>query len=153
MTYGGMIFFHTTNITIQLASPYVANRLGYGIKHAAVISPNSIADEYFIAGILALSFCLAIAIKPNFFKPKYSDELPYPVWKYDDNIKIILEPGLRFIPLSALLTYAERHMVARYKYITLTIGGKKYLVTPYEWIPEDAVVSRDEKSNTIIGIL
>ena len=148
-----MIFFHTTNITIQLASPYVANRLGYGIKHAAVISPNSIADEYFIPGILALSFCLAIAIKPNFFKPKYSNELPYPVCKYDDNIKIILEPGLRFIPLSALLTYAERHMVARYKYITLTIGGKKYLVTPYEWIPEDAVVSRDEKYNTIIGIL
>lgn len=153
MTNGGMVFFHRTDVTTQLASPYVANRLGYGIKHAAVISPNSVADVYFIAGVLALTFCLIIAIKPNFFKPKDPDVLPYPVWKYSKNFEMSQKSGtVRLIPVSALLSYAEQHLVTRYKYVALAIGGREYLVTPYEWIPENSVVIRDEKSNTIIGI-
>ncbi|NHI03366.1 hypothetical protein DYY67_1678 [Candidatus Nitrosotalea sp. TS] len=46
----------------------------------------------------------------------------------------------------------NKQLVTRYKYVTLAIGGMEYLVTPYEWIPENSVVIRDEKSNTIIGI-
>lgn len=153
MTNGGMVFFHRIDVTTQLASPYVANRLGYGIKHAAVISPNSVADIYFTAGILALIFCLVIAIKPNFFKPKDHDGLPYPIWKYSKNFEMNQKSGtVRLIPVSALLTYAEQHLVTRYKYVALAIGGREYLVTPYEWIPENSVVIRDEKSNTVIGI-
>ncbi|MGI0088248.1 MAG: hypothetical protein ACREBI_09885 [Nitrosotalea sp.] len=38
------------------------------------------------------------------------------------------------------------------KYVTVAISCREYLVTPYEWIPENSVVIRDEKSNTIIGI-
>ncbi|MGI0088249.1 MAG: hypothetical protein ACREBI_09890 [Nitrosotalea sp.] len=75
MTNGGMVFFHMTDVTTQLTSPHVDNRLGYGIKHAAVVSPNSIANVYFIAGVFAMVFCLAIAIKSSFFKPKDPDDL------------------------------------------------------------------------------
>lgn len=152
ITYGGMFLFHTANATAQLVTPYVANRLGYGIRHYVVIPPDALADRYFIVGILALAFCVAVSIKPNFFKPKDPDGLPYPVWKHTRNSKIQRSSLIRLISLSALLTYEERHLVARYKYVTVDIGGSRYLVTPYEWIPEGSAVVRDEKSNSIIGI-
>ncbi len=153
ITYGGMFLFHTSNATTQLVTPYVANRLGYGITHLAIVSPNSVADRYFIVGVFALAFCLAIAIKPNFFKPKDPDGLPYPVWKHSKNFETSHRSGLvRLIPLSALLSYEEQHFVARYKYVVLVISGRKYLCTPYEWIPDDSVVVRDEETNQIIAI-
>ena len=153
MTYGGVFLFHSTNST-QLVTSFVANRLGYGIRHVISIPPDSIADRYFIVGMCMLAFCLAIAIRPNFFKPKDPDELPYPVWKHSRNFGQAQGSGLvRFIPLSALLSYEEQHFVARYKYVVLVISGTKYLVTPYDWVPEGSVVIRDEKSNSVIGIL
>lgn len=153
ITYGGVFLFHTVNATTQLVTPYVANRLGYGIKHMVTTSPNVVADRYFIVGVFALAFCLAIAIKPNFFKPKDADDLPYPVWKHSKNFETVQKSSLvRLISLSSLLTYEERYVVTRYKYIIVVINGRKYLVTPYEWIPEDSTVIRDEESNFIIGI-
>ncbi|MGI0102295.1 MAG: hypothetical protein ACREA7_06845 [Nitrosotalea sp.] len=56
------------------------------------------------------------------------------------------------VSVSALSTYAEQHLVARYKHVTVAISGREYLVTPYQLIPENSVGIRDEKSNTIIGI-
>lgn len=153
MTYCGVFLFHSTNST-QLVTSFVANRLGYGIRHVISIPPDSVADRYFIVGMCMLAFCLAIAIRPNFFKPKDPDELPYPVWKHSRKFGQVQGSGLvRFIPLSALLSYEEQHFVARYKYVVLIISGTKYLVTPYDWVPEGSVVIRDEKSNSVIGIL
>ncbi len=154
MTYGGIFLFHVARVTTQMVVPYTANRLGFGIKHFDSISSNIVADRYFVVGMFALAFCLAIAIKPNFFKSKDPDGLPYPVWKHSKNYGTIQKSGLvKFIPLSALLTYEEQHLIAKYKYIVLTISGTKFLVTPYDWVPDDSVVIRDEESNSIIGIL
>jgi len=153
LTYGGVFFFHTINGTAQLVTPYVANRLGYGIKHFVTIAPNAVADRYFIVGVFALAFCLAIAIRPNFFKPKDSQELPYPIWKqYKDLESTKGSNATKLIPISSLLTFAEQNLVGKYKYITIIIGGRKFLVSPYEWIPEDSSVVRDEESGSIIGI-
>jgi len=72
VTYGGVFFFlHTVNGSSQLINTFVASRLGYGIKHIAIITiiPNYNADGYFIVGILALAFCLAMAII-QFFQTK-----------------------------------------------------------------------------------
>ena len=139
---------------MQLVTSFVANRLGYGIRHVVSIPPDSVADRYFIVGVCMLTFCLTIAIRPNFFKPKDPDELPYPVWRHSRNFGQAQGSGLvRFIPLSALLSYEEQHFVARYKYVVLVISGTKYLVTPYDWVPEGSVVIRDKKSNSVIGIL
>ncbi|MDE1830112.1 MAG: hypothetical protein KGI25_07300 [Thaumarchaeota archaeon] len=55
--------------------------------------------------------------------------------------------------MSALLTYEEQHLIAKYKYVVVIISGTKYLVTPYDRVPDDSVVIRDEESNSIIGIL
>jgi len=153
-TYAGMFLFYTRDFANQIATPFVANRLGYGIKSSVVVSPDQFAEKYFIVGIFALSFCLAMAIKPNFFKPKDSgDFLPYPVWKYKKNFEMIEGPkAVRLISLTSLLTFAEQHLVARFKFITVTIGGKKYLVSPYDWIPEGSTVVRDKESGSVLGI-
>ena len=153
LTYGGMFFFYTINATTQLVTPYVANRLGYGIKHIAIIAPNSVADRYFIVGVFTLAFCLAIALKPSFFKPKDSQDIPYPIWKHRRDLELVKgSNATRLIPLLSLMTFAEQNLVAKYKYITVIIGGKKFLVSPYEWVPEDSTVMRDKESGSIIGI-
>lgn len=79
VTYAGIFLFHTANFVRQLDSPYVADRLGYGIMHTAHVSPNELADLYFAVGIFSLLFCIAITIKPKFFRSKNYDGLPYPV--------------------------------------------------------------------------
>ena len=153
LTYGGMFLFHTVNMTTQLTTPIIANRLGYGIKHIVTISPDSVADRYFIVGAFALAFCLAIAIKPNFFKPKDLQELPYPIWKHRRDLELTRNSNAtKLVPVSSLMTFAEQHLVAKYKFITVIIGGKKFLVSLYEWVPEDSTVVRDTESGSIIGI-
>ena len=70
LTYGGMFFSYGVNSSSPVVSTFIASRLGYGIKHITVITPNSDAEIYSIMGIFSLAFCLAMAIKPNYFKPK-----------------------------------------------------------------------------------
>lgn len=154
MAHGGIFLYHATNASSQLLTPYTANRLGFGIKHLAIVSPNAVADRYFIVGMFAMAFCLAIAFKPNFFKPKDPEELPYPVWRGSRKGELADKAGMvRLVPVSAMLSYEEQHAVARYKYIVMGISGMKYLVTPYDWVPEGSVAIREEGSNSIIGIL
>lgn len=154
MTYGGMFLFHTRDAAAQIAVPYVANRLGYGIKHFAVAPPSAIADRYFIVGMFAMAFCLAIALRPNFFKPKDPDDLPYQVWRNANGPKTFQAGVLSsMIPLSALLTYEENHLVARYRYVVVIISGTKFLATPYDWVPEGTAVARNEQTKSFIGIL
>lgn len=152
LTYGGMFFFHTSSVTKQLAAPFVANRLGYGIKHVVAISPDSVADRFFIVGVFALAFCIAIAIRPNFFKPKDSQDLPFPIWNPKRDFAGTIRHSIRLIPILSLMTFAEQNLVAKYKYITAVIGGRKFLVSPYEWVPDDSSILRDGESGSIIGI-
>ncbi len=153
LIYGGMFLFHTAAMKAQLSAPFIANRLGFGIKHVSVVSPDSISNIYFIVGALTLAFCIAIAIKPDLFKPKDPQELPYQIWRHGRDSKLIFGSGaIRLVPLSSLLSYAEQQMVGKYKYLTVIIGGRKFLVGTYEWIPENSIVVRDEESGSIIGI-
>jgi hypothetical protein len=71
-TYGGIFLLYTVNSSSQLVNTHVADRLGYGIKHIAIvtITPSLVADRYFVIGIFALMFCLVLAIKPIFFETK-----------------------------------------------------------------------------------
>ena len=102
LTYGGMFLFHMINMTTQLTTPTIANRLGYGIKHFATISPDSVADRYFIVGVFALTFCLTIAIKPNFFKPKDPQDLPYPILKHHRDLELTRDSNAtRLVPVSS----------------------------------------------------
>ena len=70
VTYFGVFVAYTPEITRVLSSPTVANKLGVGIKNYTVVSPSSVGETFFIIGMFALAFGLAIAIKPKFFKPR-----------------------------------------------------------------------------------
>ena len=153
ITYGGLVASHVADSS-QAATSYVANRLGYGIKHLVVLHPGGLSDVYFVVGMFALSFCLAMAVRPRFFRPKNPEMLPYSVWKGSKACRTAQRSGLVvFVPLLSLLTDEEQHMVARYKYVILVISGARYLVTPYDWVPAGSVVLRDDESNSIIGVL
>ena len=70
LTYFGVFVAYTPEITRVLSSPTIANKLGVGIKNYTVVNPSSVGETYFIIGMFALAFSLAIAIKPKFFKPR-----------------------------------------------------------------------------------
>jgi hypothetical protein len=56
------------------------------------------------------------------------------------------------VPLQGLLSYGERHLSAKYAYLVVSIGGKRYFVTPNDWVPEGSFVVRDKQSGTLLGI-
>ena len=154
VTYGGFILFHTKDSSAQVVVPFVADRLGYGIKHLVVIHPAATAEGYFAVGLFAMAFCLAIALRPRFFKPKDPDGLPHPVWRKGEGQDRYHGAGrARLVPVSALLTYEENHLVARYKFVVAIISGTSFLVTRYDWVPEGSTLLRDEQTNSFIGIL
>lgn len=71
-------------------------------------------------------FVLQLQLNQIFSSQSISQELPYPIWKHRRDLELVRgSHTLRLAPLSALLTYAEQHLIARYKYITVTIGGRK----------------------------
>jgi len=75
------------------------------------------------------------------------------VWSHEKNFEMIEgSTTTKLIPLSALLTFPEQHLVAKFKYVTMIIAGNRYLVSPYDWVPEGSVVVRDRKSGSVIGI-
>lgn len=152
--YPGAFLFHAAKLATPFEASSVADRLGYGIKHTSHVDPHMLANLHFVVGGFVLIFCLAIAIKPDFFRSKNYDGLPYPVWKGSrDCGNLQNSKNVRLIALSALLSFEERHAIARYKFVVVAIGGRKYLVTPYDWIPQNAVVIRDDSSNSIVGFL
>ncbi len=59
---------------------------------------------------------------------------------------------VRLIPHSALLTFAEQHLVSKFKYEIRIIGGKRHSYGKTRWVPEDSVVLRDRESGSIIRI-
>ena len=114
----------------------------------------AVADFYFLMGIFALILCTAVAFRPSIFRAKGNPVVPpYPVWTNDK------DPRLRYgasvvslIPVLSLLSFAEHHLVAKYKYIQIMIGGKIYFVAPEDWVPEHSNVLREKVSGSLLGV-
>ena len=142
--YVGMFYVYDNLGMLQVTTPHIANRLGYGVKlkTAPVVD---VADLYFFMGIFALILCTAVALRPSLFRAKGTPVgLPYPLWTNDN------DPKLRYgatvvslIPVQSLLSFAEHHLVAKYKYIQIMIGGRIYFVSPEYWVPEHSNVIRE----------
>ena len=95
---------------------------------------------------------LAMALRPGFFRSKNYDGLHYPVWRHSRDRKRSGSSTVRLFAVSAMLSHEEMHAVARYEFLVAAIDGIKYLVTPYDWIPQGSVVIRDDGTNSFIGI-
>jgi hypothetical protein len=151
--YVGMFFVYALLGSNQDFPSQIANRLGYGIRHT-VPPAATIADFYFLMGIGALVLGMAVAFRPSIFRAKGSQTwLPYPIWTNGQDSELSYGPKImRLIPLHSLLSFEEQHLVAKYKYIQVAIGGKIYFVSPDEWIPESSHVVRERRTGSLLGI-
>ena len=151
--YVGMFYIYTKDVGLQTLVPHVANRLGYG-KVLTSPSASSIGNFYFLIGMFALVLCIMIAFKPSLFKAKGTQIRPsYPIWSNKHDPKLAFgAKAISLIPVLGLLSVTEHHLVAKYKYIQVMIGGTTYYVSPDDWVPENSRVIRDKESGSLLGI-
>jgi hypothetical protein len=148
--YFGMVFILSTAAGHHGLQPVIASRLGVG-KVMEPVPPVPMANLYFLMGILGMALCMAISFKPSLFRIKGPQfKLPYPVWTG-------LEPSksgssAMLIPVQGLLNPTERHLIAKYRYIVVKIGGTAYFVSPDDWVPQGSFVVRDIGSGSLLGI-
>jgi len=151
--YAGMFYVYARAAGFPTFPPFTIHKYP-----AATILENipvtSAANFYFMVGIFALILSIVIALKPSFFHAKGSrSEQPYQVWASDDYLESSASVNARqMIPVDGLLSFVERHLVMKYKYIVIVIGGRTYFVSPDDWVPEGSSVIRDKESGSLLGI-
>jgi hypothetical protein len=67
--YVGMFYVYDNLGMLQVTTPHIANRLGYGVKLTTAPIVD-VADLYFFMGIFALILCPAVALRPSLFRGK-----------------------------------------------------------------------------------
>ena len=129
--YVGMFFVFAEFGSLKVMPPQMANRLGYGIMHEGP-PVDAVADFYFLMGIFALILSVAVAFRPSIFRARGTPTwVPYPVWTTDNDPKLSYGRSvIRLIPVQSLLRFADQHLVAKYRYIQIFIGGRIYFVSP-----------------------
>jgi hypothetical protein len=152
--YAGMFYIYDNQALLQVKPSHIASKLGYGstLTEAPL---GIVADYYFLMGIIALILCTAVAFRPSIFRAKGAPAvgLPYPIWTNDKDPKLRYgRPVVSLIPVQSLLSLVEHHLVAKYRYIQITIGGRIYFVSPDDWVPEYSSVIRDKESGSLLGI-
>jgi hypothetical protein len=83
---------------------------------------------------------MGVAFRPSIFRAKGSPAgLTYPVWTNDKDPKLRYGATvISLIPVQGILSFAERHLVAKYRNIQVMIGGRIYFVsqkTGFQKIP------------------
>lgn len=148
-----MFFVFAELGSVKVIPPQIANRLGYGIMHEGP-PVDEVADFYFLMGIFALMLSVAVSFKPSIFRARGTPTwVPYPIWTTDSDPKLSYGTSvLRLIPVQSLLRFADQHLVAKYRYIQILIGGRIYYVSPDDWVPEGSNVIRERESNSLLGI-
>lgn len=151
--YVGMFYVYDNLIVLQVTPSHIANRLGYGTR---LTEPPlaAVADFYFLMGIFSLILCTAVAFRPSIFRAKGNPVVQlYPVWTRDNDPRLRYGPSvISLIPVQSLLTFAEHHLVTKYKYIQIIIGGRIYFVSPEDWVPERSNVLREKVSGSLLGV-
>lgn len=146
--YAGMFYIYDNQGLLHVTPSHIASKLGYGttLTEAPL---GIVADYYFFMGIIALILSTAI------FRAKGAPAagLLYPIWSNDKDPKLRYGPAVvSLIPVQSLLSIVEHHLVAKYRYIQIMIGGRIYFVSPDDWVPEHSSVIREKKSGSLLGI-
>jgi hypothetical protein len=152
--YAGMFYIYDNQVLLQVTPSHIASKLGYGttLTEAPL---GIVADYYFIMGIIALILCTAVAFRPSIFRAKGAPAvgLPYPIWTNDKDPKLRYGRAVvSIIPVQSRLSLVEHHLVAKYRYIQIMIGGRIYFVSPEDWVPEHSSVIREKESGSLLGI-
>lgn len=151
--YVGMFYVYSNLVVLQGTTSHIASKLGYGsrLTEPCLIE---VANLYFLMGIFALILCTTVVFRPSLFRAKgTSVGLPYPVWTSNKDPKLLYGAAVvSLIPVQSLLSLAEHHLVAKYRYIQIMIGGRIYFVSPWDWVPERSCVIREKVSGSLLGI-
>ena len=144
--YAGVYYVYAKSVFIMHKYP--------AAKALENIHLDSMGMFYFLVGMLALFLSLAIALKPSFFRAKGTRfQQPYPIWDSADYLESSSSANVRqMVPVNGLLSFAEHHLVTKYKYIIMVIGGRTYFVSPHDWVPEGSTVLRDKESGSLLGV-
>jgi hypothetical protein len=152
--YAGMFYIYDNQVLLQVTPSHIASKLGYGttLTEAPL---GIVANYYFFMGIIALILSTAVAFKPSIFRAKGAPAagLPYPIWSNEKDPKLRYGRAVvSLIPVQSLLSIVEHHLVAKYRYIQIMIGGRIYFVSPEDWVPEHSSVVREKESGSLLGI-
>ncbi len=77
-------------------------------------------------------------------------EYPYPIW--DGKKQPLTEFSTNFVSTKSLLSYKEKMLSCRFKYLLVVIDGKMYFASPNEMVPENTTIIRTKSGNTVCGI-
>ena len=120
--------------------------------HFLYISKEFLHTYSLFTGASCIALGMIFAYKPSLIQVKnfVPYEYPYPIWnskkqpmtKFSKNLRIAKE----------LLTYKERMLLCRFKYLLVSIDDKLYLVSPNEMVPENSIIIRTKSGNTLCGI-
>jgi hypothetical protein len=148
-----MFFTYTQAVSLHVLPSQIADRLGYGLRHE-VPPVDTVAEFYFLMGIIALVMCMIVSFKPSIFRAKGSSIwTPYPIWNEKHDTNPSHGSGVySLIAVRNLLSYKELHIVSRYRYIQISVGGRIHFVSPDDWVPYDSIVIREKKSGLLLGI-
>jgi len=104
-----------------------------------------------MTGVLCISLGMLFAYKPGwiYVKNRPPFDYPFPIWQ---NEQEILKPYSNLVPLHSLLTTTEHLILWKYRYILVSIDNKPYLVGKDQSVPEDCIVIRTRKGNSICGV-
>jgi hypothetical protein len=152
--YTGMFYIYDNQALLQVKPSHIASKLGYGITLTEA-PLGMVADYYFLMGIIALILCTAVAFRPSIFRAKGAPAVgpPYPIWTNDKDPKLRYGRAVvSLIPVQSLLSLVEHHLVAKYRYIQIMIGGRIYFVSPDDWVPEHSSVLREKECGSLLGI-
>lgn len=151
--YAGMFSIYARAIGFPTLSPFVIHKYPEAMILES-IPVASTANFYFFVGMFALVLSMVMAFKPSFFRAKGSQfKQPYQVWTSESYPESSSSFNARqMVPVNGLLSFAERHLVIRYKYILMVIGGRTYFVSPDDWVPEGSSVIRDKESGSLLGV-
>jgi len=151
--YAGMFYVYAKAVGFPTFSPFIIHK--YPVARILESIPvASIGNFYFMVGMFALTLSIVIALKPSFFHAKGSrSEQPYQVWASEDYPESSSSVNARqMVLVNGLLSSAEHHLVTKYKYIVMVIGGRTYFVSPDDWVPEGSSVIRDKESGSLLGV-
>jgi len=150
--YAGMFYVYAKAVGFPSLSPFIIHK--YPAAKILESIPVDSANFYFLVGMFALALSIVIALKPSFFHAKGSRfKQPYQVWTSDDYLESSSSVNARqMVPVNGLLSFAERLLVTKYKYILMVIGGRTYFASPDDWVPEGSSVIRDKESGSLLGV-
>lgn len=155
----GVVLIHDAIVLSLNSTPLKGEAMVGGQVIAWTLSDQIILTAgvtHFFLGLGMVVFGTIIAHRPSMLytknRPPSVDEewSKYPLWQ--DNSILADGRTEQVVPVKAMMTEQERHLLWRYEYVLASIYGSLHLVKPEGMVPKDSTtLLREKSSGRIIG--